>query len=239
MHKHEIEYWPLDRLRAYERNSRIHSPDQVAELAASMREFGFTIPILAAENGTIIAGHGRLMAARKVGLAEVPVIVARGWSDAQIRAYCIADNRLAERASWDMELLKLELGELADGGFDLGTIGFSEADFAEIMEGTDTEGMASEAPGREANGALAERFGVPPFSVLNAREGWWQERKAAWIALGIRSELGRGLGSAPGGNPLPAADYSKSKARGHGNGKAMSDGKKTARGAGRDAERRL
>lgn len=221
---HAVEYWALDRLRAYERNSRVHAPEQVAELAASMREFGFTIPILAAEDGTVIAGHGRLMAAREVELDAVPVIVARGWSEAQIRAYCIADNRLAEHASWDMELLKLELGELAESGFDLAAIGFTEADLAEIMTDGDAEAAASEALVREANGTLAERFGVPPFSVLNAREGWWQERKAAWIALGIRSELGRGLGSAPGGSPLPAANYSKTKARGHGNGKAMSDG---------------
>lgn len=93
-----IEHWPLDRLRPYERNARTHSPEQVAKIAASITEFGFTNPILVDGADGIIAGHGRLMAARDLGLTEVPVIVLDHLTDAQRRAYILADNKLAELA---------------------------------------------------------------------------------------------------------------------------------------------
>ena len=96
-----IELWPVDRLRPYERNPRTHGEDQVAQLAASMVEFGFTNPILVDETNGILAGHGRLMAARQLGLAEVPVVRLEHLSEAQKRAYIIADNQLAATAGWD------------------------------------------------------------------------------------------------------------------------------------------
>ncbi len=111
-------------LEPYARNARTHSDGQVAQLAASIREWGWTVPVLVDEGGQIIAGHGRVLAARQLGLAEVPVMVAAGWSDAQKRAYVIADNRLAENAGWDESLLRLEMGELQTLGFDPATIGF-------------------------------------------------------------------------------------------------------------------
>src|SRR5437764_1498098 len=89
-----VERWALDRLIPYARNARQHSDAQVGQIAASIREWGWTIPILADEDGGLIAGHGRVLAARKLGLAEVPVMVARGWSEAQKRAYILADNKL-------------------------------------------------------------------------------------------------------------------------------------------------
>jgi hypothetical protein len=135
---------------------------------------------------------GRLLAAERLGLDEVPVIVARGWSESQKRAYIIADNKLAENAGWDEALLQLEAADLAALGFDLQLMGFSEAELGELTG-------APAAPSVK----LAERFGIPPFSVFNAREGWWQERKQAWVALGIMSELGRGAGSEPGGSKQP------------------------------------
>src|ERR1700756_159053 len=92
--KAAVEVWPIGRLRPYERNSRRHSPEQIEQIAASIRQWGWTMPILAADDGMVLAGHGRLAAGKLIGIAEVPVIVARGWSENQKRAYVIADNRL-------------------------------------------------------------------------------------------------------------------------------------------------
>ncbi|MGE3743584.1 MAG: ParB/Srx family N-terminal domain-containing protein, partial [Geminicoccaceae bacterium] len=115
-----MERRPVASLVPYIRNARTHSPGQVAQIAASIREFGWTIPVLVDEHGTIIAGHGRILAAQLLGIAEVPVMVATGWSEAQRRAYVIADNKLALNAGWDAELLPVELGDLKILGFDLG-----------------------------------------------------------------------------------------------------------------------
>lgn len=124
--------WPADKVERravadlipYARNARTHSEAQVAQIAASIREWGWTVPVLVDEAGTIIAGHGRVLAAQKLGLDTVPVMVAAGWSEAQTRAYVLADNQLALNAGWDQELLKIELGDLEASGFDLGLIGF-------------------------------------------------------------------------------------------------------------------
>ncbi|MCG7403025.1 ParB/Srx family N-terminal domain-containing protein [Caballeronia zhejiangensis] len=122
-----IERRPLSLLVPYARNARQHSDAQIAQIMASMREWGWTQPILVSETDTIIAGHGRVMAGMRLGLEEAPVMVARGWSDAKIRAYVIADNRLAENASWDRELLGAELSELRDA-FDLSLTGFTSGE---------------------------------------------------------------------------------------------------------------
>ena len=111
-----IEIWPVDRLHPYDRNARTHSPEQVAQIAASIAEFGFTSPILVDSGAGIIAGHGRLLAARKLGLAEVPVVVLGHLSETQRRAYVIADNRLALNAGWDDALLADELRDLKSDG---------------------------------------------------------------------------------------------------------------------------
>ena len=113
-----ITYRPVSALIPYARNARIHSEAQVAQIAASIREFGWTNPILVDGENGIIAGHGRLMAARKLGIVDVPVIELAGLSEAQKRAYVIADNRLALNAGWDEDLLALEFGDLASLGFD-------------------------------------------------------------------------------------------------------------------------
>lgn len=193
--------WPADRVERraiaalipYARNARTHSDAQVAQIAASMKEWGWTNPILVDETGGIIAGHGRVLAARKLGYAEAPVMVAEGWSEAQKAAYVIADNKIALNADWDIGLLKTEFAGLAEWDFDLSLTGFGVDEIAELTE-------PDVAPGAGSGGAgsLAAKFGIPPFSVLNAREGWWQDRKAAWLALGIKSELGRG-DATPGG----------------------------------------
>ena len=128
----KVEQWPIEKLVPYAKNSRTHSDDQIAQLAASIKEWGFTSAILVDEDGGIIAGHGRVMAARKLGLASLPVMVAKGWSEAQKRAYVIADNKLALNAGWDNELLALELAELDGLGFDLELTGFSLDEIAAL-----------------------------------------------------------------------------------------------------------
>src|SRR5215211_6242158 len=117
---------PVAALVPYARNARTHSPEQVAQVAASIREWGWTVPVLVDEASNIIAGHCRVLAAQRLGLTEVPVMVARGWSEAQQQAYVIADNKLALNAGWDEDLLRIELGELRGLGADLGLTGFGE-----------------------------------------------------------------------------------------------------------------
>ena len=128
-----IELWPIDRLRPYERNPRTHSEAQVDQIAASMVEFGWTDPILIDENAGILAGHGRLLAARKLGLAEVPVIRFEHLSEAQKRAYLIADNQLALQAGWDDALLAEELAWLRDERFDLDLVGFDATELERLL----------------------------------------------------------------------------------------------------------
>src|SRR5271169_4327694 len=120
-----IEHWPLEKLIPYARNPRTHSDAQIAQIAASIAEFGFNNPILVDTNAGIIAGHGRLLAARKLGLTEVPVIVLDHLTEAQKRAYIIADNQLALNAGWDDELLRAELAALQEEDFNLDVIGFN------------------------------------------------------------------------------------------------------------------
>lgn len=125
--------WPLERLTPYARNARTHSSDQVAQIAASIVEFGFTNPILVDGQGGIIAGHGRLMAARRLELAEVPVVVLAHLTEVQRRALIIADNKIAENAGWDEDLLRAELAALKLDAFDLEVIGFSGAELESLL----------------------------------------------------------------------------------------------------------
>ena len=141
--------WPSDTperrsvasLIPYARNARTHSPEQVAQIAASIREWGWTNPVLIDEAGGIIAGHGRVMAARKLKIEDVPCIVATGWTEAQKRAYVLADNQLAANAGWDMDLLKVEIGELKTEGFDVGLIGFDADWLNTLMADAGTDGL--------------------------------------------------------------------------------------------------
>lgn len=134
----KVEKWKIDKLIPYARNARTHSEAQVNQIAASIKEWGWTTPVLVDEQGGIIAGHGRTLAAQKLKMTEVPVMVAKGWSDAKKRAYIIADNKLAQNADWDNEMLALELGELGDLGFDLDLTGFAADEIAELLS-TDEE----------------------------------------------------------------------------------------------------
>jgi DNA modification methylase len=129
----QIERWPLDRLIPYARNPRTHSEEQVAQIAASIAEFGFVNPVLVGADGVIIAGHARVMAARKLGLTEVPVIVLDHLSQAQRRALVIADNRLAQNAGWDEEMLRVELEALREDDFSLDLLGFEDAEIEALL----------------------------------------------------------------------------------------------------------
>jgi DNA modification methylase len=146
-----IEHWALDRLRPYARNPRTHSDGQVAQIAASIVEFGWTNPVLVSGDGTVIAGHGRLDAARRLGLGSVPVLVLDHLSEAQRRAYLIADNKLALNAGWNEELLAAELHSLNGDGFDLALTGFDEAELNRLLAPLDETGdNEAEADGDEA-----------------------------------------------------------------------------------------
>jgi ParB-like chromosome segregation protein Spo0J len=125
-----IQYFPIDSLIPYARNSRTHDESQVAQIAASIREFGWTNPILVDGENGVIAGHGRLLAARKLGLKEVPVIELADLTETQRRAYIIADNKLAMNADWDDELLRVELEDLHGEEFDMALLGFDPSDLA-------------------------------------------------------------------------------------------------------------
>ena len=146
--KPTIENVSIEKLKAYDRNARTHSFEQVAQIAASMIEFGFTNPVLIDKRGTIVAGHGRVEAARSLGLEDVPCIRLEHLTEDQVRAYCLADNKLALNAGWNMDALAAELKGLEAVGFDMSLTGFSPEELAEIMgdtvEDTDPEEPAPE-----------------------------------------------------------------------------------------------
>ncbi|WP_240097629.1 site-specific DNA-methyltransferase [Thermomonas flagellata] len=141
-----IEQWPTAKLIPYARNARTHSQEQVAQIAASIAEFGFTNPILAGSDGVIVAGHGRLAAAQKLGLERVPVVVLDHLTPTQRRALLIADNRIAENAGWDEQLLHLELQDLQAAGLDLDLTGFDADELADLLAGDepDVQGQTDE-----------------------------------------------------------------------------------------------
>src|SRR6266851_5663670 len=129
----QIEQWLIQRLVPYARNARTHSDEQIAQIATSISEFGFTNPILVDSSSGIVAGHGRLLAARKLNLAQVPVIVLDHLTENQKRAYILADNRLTLNAGWDEEMLRLELQALEENDFNLDLIGFSDQELAQLL----------------------------------------------------------------------------------------------------------
>ena len=158
----KIEQVKLDALIPYARNSRTHSDAQVAQIAASIKEFGFTNPVLIDETGSIIAGHGRVMAARKLAITDVPSIRLTHLTEAQKKAYVIADNKLALNAGWDDEMLAVELTDLKDLGFDLDLTGFSTDEIEALLAPVGTEGLTDE-------GAVPE---VPEAPVTVLGDVW-------------------------------------------------------------------
>jgi DNA modification methylase len=139
-----LEHWPIERLIPSPRNARTHSDAQVAEIAGSIRAFGFTNPILVGEDGDVVAGHGRLAAARQLGISTVPVIPLEGLTDVQRRQLMLADNRIALNAAWDLDMLKLELIDLSTMGADLSILGFTKQELAAALEPAVSTGLTDE-----------------------------------------------------------------------------------------------
>jgi ParB-like chromosome segregation protein Spo0J len=172
----------IDSLKS-RRNARRHDKRQLNLICKSMTEFGWTTPVLIDEESVVLAGYGRVEAARILGLTHAPVMVARGWSEAQKKAYMLADNQIALQAGWDEAILRLELEELQLMQFDVELIGFPNHELTNLRNFGSLERPV---------GNLRDQFVLPPFSILDSKQGWWQERRRAWLALGIQSELGRG-----------------------------------------------
>lgn len=202
-----IEYMPVADLPEAPRNPKAHAED---ELTASMARFGYVEPIILDERtGRIVSGHGRkheLLRGQEAGEAPPDGVlvaddgswlapVSRGWAskdDAEAEAFVIAANRIGERGGWHNDLLAEVLADLGkiEGGLE--GVGYKLDDIAGLRGALDGLDSTPAEPPAPAGPSLAERFGVPPFSVLDARQGYWQERKRQWLDLGIRSEVGRG-----------------------------------------------
>jgi hypothetical protein len=164
--KPQIEHVPTERLIPYARNSRTHSEAQVAQIAASIREFGFTNPVLIGEENDIIAGHGRILAARKLGLEEVPCIRLGHLSETQKRAYVIADNKLALNAGWDEELLRVELKGLEEDGFDIGLVGFTAEEIAALLNAEESNNEGGDYTQKITAPVYEPKGDNPPIAEL-------------------------------------------------------------------------
>ncbi len=163
MNPPKIKMQPLEALRPYERNARTHDDAQIAQLMTSIETFGFTNPVLVSPEGVIVAGHGRVEAAKRLGLEKVPTItVGADWTEEHLRAYILADNQLALNAGWDEELLALELRELTDLGVDLDLVGFSEDELAKLLEGVEIKPAEEEAYSRKIEAPIYEPRGDKP-----------------------------------------------------------------------------
>ena len=159
-----LEQWPTEKLQPYQNNPRTHSDAQIAQISASIRQFGFTSPILIDSKSGVIAGHGRLLAAKKLQLDRVPVIVLDHLSELQKRAYIIADNKLAENADWNEDLLRIELSALKDSDFEIDTIGFNEEELKLLFAGDEQDG--SDASG-------ADDISEPPSEPVTRAGDIW------------------------------------------------------------------
>lgn len=174
---------PVKSLKPYGKNPR-KNDKAVEYVANSIRQFGFKVPIVIDSQYEIVCGHTRWKAAKVIGLETVPCIMADDLNEDQIRAFRLADNKTAEMADWDYDLLELEFDLIDPEEFDLSDFGFfqDDAEYHAEEENT-TEGYS---------GSLKERYLVPPFSVIYGNKHDWLTRKRAWVDLGIHSELGRG-----------------------------------------------
>lgn len=166
---------PIDEIIPYANNPR-NNDDAVDKVAASIAEFGFKVPVIVDKNNIIVAGHTRVRAAKKLGLDTVPCVMADDLTDAQVKAFRLADNKVSEFATWDMEKLELELADLED-------LKMTDFGFETLASGSDLGKSASWDDEGGRAGALVENFVVPPFSVLDTRQGYWQDRKKHWEAI--------------------------------------------------------
>lgn len=181
--KNKLEYLPISKLSAYETNSRTHSKDQIAQIAASISEFGFTNPVLIDPENTIIAGHGRVEAAKQLGLDEVPCIRLSHLTETQKKAYVIADNKLALNAGWDEELLKQEIEALRELDFDIDLLGFdaSEIQFNQVdysvLDDADVSDKLSDMAGGVKK-AIQIEFDIDHYDEASELVRWWRNEGA-------------------------------------------------------------
>lgn len=188
---------PLEWFKGNPENYRSHPPEQQAVLQESLRRFGIFRNVVARPDGTLLAGHGILAAAQAEGLKQFPVIVFEG-TDEEARALMVADNEQARLAEDDPDMLSQLLTSIAADGL-MDVTGHDDDSLAALLQQVaDANPPTGVAPGDGDRMTLAERFGVPPFSILDARQGYWQDRKRKWLATGIQSELGRGGGHLEG-----------------------------------------
>ena len=168
----------------YDKNARIHSNEQLAQIVEIIKNFGFNDPIEVDANNIIISGHARLAAAKLLNMKEIPVIVHSHLKDNSKEAYILAANKIAINSSWDLAILKDRLESLDHD--DQLLAGFNEDELNELLSDEEPININYESLGK-----LSDRFLIHPFSIFDARQGYWQDRKRAWIGIGIKSEEGR------------------------------------------------
>ena len=197
----KVESFKPSEIKAYSRNARLHSPEQIDQICASIREFGFTNPILVTTSLEIVAGHGRLEAALQMGLDEVPCIRLGHLSDAQAKQLRIADNQIALNSTWDIDLLASELVLLDDEGFDLDVLAFDDDFLAGLLADDDDGVMPAEPSGPEEMAEAAESVEVlvGPYKLKLKKRHWDKWETAMRAAVGfdpsdIESEIRKRLG---------------------------------------------
>lgn len=193
----KIEARKISELTPSSRNARLHSAEQIQQIAQSIREFGFTVPLLVTEHDVIIAGHGRLDGAKLVGYQEVPVIVARGWSDAMIRAYALVDNRIPELATWDLALVQLEVAALRLTDMPIAALGFSDKDLGGMLAArqfTDEGLVDPEAGTIDNRGDLLARLDITiadPRHAIERGDHYLLGRRHHLLCCGVMVEWER------------------------------------------------
>lgn len=198
---------PIEDLKADPANARVHPDRNRSTIRGSLARFGAGRSLVLDGKNVVRAGNGTLQEAMSEGFSEVLVVEPKPgqlvavrrpeWSDVEATGYSIADNQSAIQAEWNQDILAQTLEALrSEPEFDLDAVGFTSAEVDELLKGIGDGLIGAEKPAdpAEVRKSLADRFGVPPFSVLDARQGYWQDRKRLWLSLGIQSELGRGGG---------------------------------------------
>lgn len=181
-----IEYISVDEIKPYTGNARKHGEKDISAIVTSIEQFGFDDPIgIWSDENIIVEGHGRLEAAKKLGMKEVPCIRLDHLDDEQRRAYSLAHNRTAELSEWDFGQLEAELSDI---DIEMQGYGFDEIDFPDIVD----EEMQEDDDENGDKGSMKEKYLVPPFSLIYGNKPDWLARKRAWVKFGIRSEIGRG-----------------------------------------------
>ena len=201
----QVEMIPIDKLKIYKRNAKKHTPEQIEQIVNSIKAFGMNDPIAVwGEDNVIVEGHGRYLALQSIGeQGDVPCIRLDHLTDEQRKAYALAHNKLTMNTDFDFDALSLEMDELSDF-FDMSDFGFETDDNGEIE---------SDAGEEDRTGNMAEKYLVPPFSVIYCNRPDWLARKRAWVSKGLHSEIGRGEKLAYNSRSNPEANFLKERER--------------------------